>query len=585
MKKLMIILITVGCIFAGDLKDNALVQALNDEMSRNMSSLRIANQVKPFYLSYRVRDGQYCDIQAQFGGIIYSTQNHNRDIYVDLRVGAPELDNSNFACQSSGPSAIESDHTNLPLEDDYYALRNSVWLVTDGTYKKALERLSRKNAVIQNRPTKDSLADFSAAPLCTAVEAEARWSVNQKEWETNLAAISKLFQKYPRIFESSVNLHIGRGTQYFVDNQGNRSRRSDRQAYIEVLAKTQSDDGDPLEDFIGFYSTSAESLPEMDQLVRSVNAMAETLSMLAVLKKEESYSGPVLFTGQAAAELFFQMLGKGVSDPRPPLYENDMISRNANADNLGGLSGRMGRRVMPDFLSAYDDPDLVQWHGTGLFGRIAIDDQGVKSERVDIVKDGKLTGLYMSRAPVKKIAVSNGHARFHFDNLGSRAIGLPAVLVIESRASQGLEDLKKNLTATARDFDNKYAILVTRLSAARPRSTFEDYMRWFTSSPSAGDKPALSAPTVAYKIDLATGKAELVRGLDFSSVTNRLLRDISAVSKESDTYNFLFHDSEGNAYPMTVIAPAVLIDEMDLVTKDTKPTKLPILSHPFFRKR
>jgi hypothetical protein len=36
---------------------------------------------------------------------------------------------------------------------------------------------------------------------------------------------------------------------------------------------------------------------------------------------------------------------------------------------------------------------------------------------------------------------------------------------------------------------------------------------------------------------------------------------------------------------MSVVAPAVLFDEMDLVTKETKPTKLPILTHPFFKKR
>jgi len=585
MKKLILLLIATGLVFAEGLENNALMQALNDEMTRNLSSLRIENQDKPYYLSYRVWDGWTCDIQAEFGGIVSSIRNHRRDIYVDLRVGSPELDNSNFACQSSGPSAIESDRTNLPLEDDYYALRNSIWLVTDGTYKKALERLSRKKAVIQNRPTKDSLPDFSAVPVCAKVELEARWNVNQPEWETRIAAISKLFQKFPRIFESSVTMHVDAANQYFLDGQGNKSRRGDQQAYIEVLAKTQSDDGDPIEDFIGFYSASAEGLPKLEEISRSVTAMAETLSLLAALKKEESYSGPVLFTGQAAAELFFQMLGKGVSDPRPPLYENDMVARNANSDNFGNLTGRMGRRVMPDFLSAYDDPNLAEWGGAELFGRFAIDDQGVKSERVDIAKDGKLTGFMMSRSPVKKVALSNGHARYRYENMGGRAIGLPGVLVIESRETQNLDDLKKVLNRTAQDFDNKYAIIVTRLAAARPRSTFEQYMRWFTPSPSASDKPMLTLPTVAYKVDLATGKAELVRGLDFSSITTRLLRDISAVSKETYTYNFLYHDNEGNAYSMSVVAPAVLIDEMDLVTKETKPTKPPILSHPFFKKR
>jgi TldD protein len=585
MKKMIFLLIAAGLIFAEGLENNVLMQALSDEMTRSMSSLRIENQDKPYYLSYRVWDGWTSDIQAEFGGIVSSTKNHRRDIFVDLRVGSPELDNSNFACPSSGPSAIESDRTNLPLEDDYYALRNSIWLVTDGTYKKALERLSRKNAVIQNRPTKDSLPDFSAAPACALVEPDARGNVNQPEWETRIAAISKLFQKFPRIFESSVTMHVTAANQYFLDGQGNLSRRLDNQAYIEVLAKTQSDDGDPIEDFIGFYSASAEGLPAIDEISRSVTAMAETLSLLAALKKEESYSGPVLFTGQAAAELFFQVLGKGVSDPRPPLYENDMVARNANPDNFGNLTGRMGRRVMPDFLSAYDDPNLVRWGGAELFGRLTIDDQGVKSERVDIAKDGKLTGFLMSRSPVKKVASSNGHARYRDENMGGRAIGLPAVLVIDSRETQDLNGLKKALIATAQDFDNKYAIIVTRLAATRPRSIFEQYMRWFTSSPSASDKPLLAAPTVAYKVDLATGRTELVRGLDFSSITTRLLRDISSVSQESYVYNFLYHDNEGNAYPMSVVAPSILIDEMDLVTKDTKPTKLPILSHPFFKKR
>jgi hypothetical protein len=279
------------------------------------------------------------------------------------------------------------------------------------------------------------------------------------------------------------------------------------------------------------------------------------------------------------------MLGKGVSDPRPPLYENDMVARNANSDNFGNLTGRMGRRIMPDFLSAYDDPNLTQWGNQDLFGRFAIDDQGVKSERVDIAKDGKLTGFLMSRSPVKKVATTNGHGRYRSENNGNRTVGLPGVLVIESRETQNLDDLKKILIRTAQDFDNKYAVIVTRLTPTRPRSTFEQYMRWFTPSPAAGDKPMLAAPSIAYKIDLVTGKVDLIRGLDFSSITTRLLRDISAVSKETFTYNFLYHDSEGNAYPMSVVAPAVLIDEMDLVTKETKPTKLPILSHPFFKKR
>jgi predicted Zn-dependent protease len=585
MKKLILLFLAATFIGTQSLDNNILIQAMTDELNRSLTSLRIENQDKPYYIAYRVSDLWTADIKAEFGGLVSSTHNHDRNIYVDLRVGSPALDNSNFACQGSGPSAIDADQTSLPLEDDYYALRNSIWLVTDGTYKKALERLSRKKAVIQNRPTKDSLPDLSPAKTCTKVEPEAKLTLDQGRWESELVEISKIFQRYPRIMESSVTMHVAAGNQYFLDSDGNRNRRADRQAYIEVLAKAQSDDGDPLEDFIGYYSLTPEGLPDLNVITQSVTAIAETLSLLTALKKEESYSGPVLFVGQAAAELFFQTLGKGVSDPRTPLYENDMTARDANPDNFGGLTGRMGRRVMPDFLSAYDDPNLAQWGTTALFGRFAVDDQGVAAERADIVKDGKLIGLLMSRAPVKKIAATNGHGRFRSEYVGNRTVGMPAVLVVESREAQSLDELKKKLLATARDYDDKYAIIVTRLTPTRPQSTFEQYMRWFSMPPSGGEKPLLSAPSVAYKVDLETGRAELVRGLDFSSVTERLLRDIGAVSKEENVYNFMYHDRQGNAYPMSVVAPAILIDEMDLVTKETKPTRPPILNHPFFKKR
>ena len=55
---------------------------------------------------------------------------------------------------------IDSDQTPLPLDDDYYAIRQALWIVTDGTYKKALERLARKIATLQNQPRKDTVPDF-----------------------------------------------------------------------------------------------------------------------------------------------------------------------------------------------------------------------------------------------------------------------------------------------------------------------------------------------------------------------------------------------------------------------------------------
>lgn len=580
----LLLFVMIGRAAAEDPGQSVLVQALKDELNRTMAELQINNQDRPYYCAYRVTDGQIYKIKAMFGSLISSAGRRERHLYVDLRVGSNALDNSNFLCDAAGPATLEADHTLLPLDDDYYALRQAIWLVTDGTYKKALERLSRKKAFIQNQPLKDSVPDFISAPVAVTAEPGREIIFDPAEWETRLLELSKIFQRFPELDESNVTMRMSSGQRYFLDSEGNQSRVNDHLAAIEVSVKTRAEDGDPLEDLVGFYAPSVEGLPDLETMRQAVTAAAETLSLLARAKKDEGYSGPVLFMGQAAAELMFQLLGKGVSDPRPPLKENDAVARNANLDNLGQLSGRLGRKVLPTFISVYDDPAIERWQGIDLIGHYRIDDQGVRSQRVDLVQSGKLTGLFMSRAPVKKIMTTNGHARFRNETYGGRCCGLPGVMVMESDVTFSRDELMKRLTSLAADYGNQQALVITRLTPARPKTESEQYRRWFAAAGNK-DQPLLSAPAFAYRVNLNTGQTELIRGLEFSSVTTRLLRDILAAGAEPYVYNFVYYDAEGNDLPVSVIAPILLIEEMDLVAKESKPTKPPVLPHPFFKKR
>jgi len=565
--------------------NDVLFTAMFDELNRSITSLQIEEQEKLYYISYRATDAEIAEIKSEFGGLIYSNQYKARDIYIDLRVGDYQFDNSNFMADVSWSRIIEFDHTDLPLDDNYDAIRSAIWLVTDGTYKKALERFSKKKATIQNQQIKDIIPDFSKTPPCTEIEPVVQLNINRTAWERNIIEISKIFKKYPDIQKSLVTFCAKASNQYFLDTEGNRSRRGDLLTYIEVSAKTQSADGDSVKDFIGFYSHTPDNLPDITQIIKAVEAMAETLSLQAGIKKEEGYSGPVLFTGQAAAELFFQILGKGSSDPRRPLYENEMLARVANRENMGILCEKLGKRVMPEFLSAYDDPHLTVWNQIPLVGHFSIDDQGVMAEKVDIVKNGKLENLLMSRVPIKKIGLSNGHGRYRSEERGARTCGMVGNLIIESTQMKGMDELKNMFIKTCKEYGIPYGIIVTRLTPTGPRGIEDIYMSYYMPAPLAGGKSLLSSPLVAYRIDVETGKTELIRGLDFSSITPRILRDIIATGSEEVVYNFLYRDDTGNEYPMSIIAPSVLIEEMELTTKETKPTKLPIISHPYFKKR
>jgi predicted Zn-dependent protease len=567
--------------YAANADSSVFFRAMQDELNRSVTRLQIENQERPYYISYRAVDHCGLEATASFGGLLHSTRDRYRDVFVDLRVGSRDFDNSNFACQMRGPSGIESDHTNLPIEDDYYALRQSLWLVTDGTYKKALAKFARKKAYVQNKQSPDTIPDFAAAAACSVVEQRSELSIDETAMRSGATRLSRIFQKYPGVIESSVTLGAHAGNQYFVDNEGALNQHGKTLAYVEVQAKAQSREGEQIDDFIGFYAPEMSGL-DMTGIERAITARADTLTLQSAAKKAESYSGPVLFLGQASAELFFQILGKGVSDPRAPEYESEMLEQGSSRKNIGMLAGRLGRKVTSHFISAYDDPNLKTWKGTPLIGDFSVDDQGVKAQRAELIKDGKLVGLLMSRSPVEKIRVSNGHGKYHDEDFGSRIIGMVSNLIIESSNTKGPADLIDMLINSAKEYGNSYAVIISRLQPTKPRSDRERYMSWY--APQASDKPLLSPPLIACRIDVETRKTELLRGIDFSGVTTRILRDITAAGDESYVYNFLYRDDQDNSYPISVVAPAVLVEEVDLAPKEGETTRPPVMKHPYFGK-
>jgi TldD protein len=585
MKLLVIFALLFTIVQAADVPDTStLYRAAQDELARSIKELKIEKQERPYYISYRIEDKHITEISARFGSLMFTNTSHSRDAFVDVRVNNYDLDNSNFICQTRSMDLIDSDKTALPLEDDYYAIRQALWIVTDGTYKKALERLARKIATLQNQPRKDTVPDFSKVEPTTIFEPIRTTEVDISYWAETVKRASEVFKEFPKIQESEVRFKVRTVIRYFLDTEGNQSRTMHTLSMLEVAAKTQSTDGDPLENQIGFHGLVPMDLPDTPALLQSIRAMAETLCMQVSIAKEEDYSGPVMFVGQAAAELFFQVLGKGISDPRTPLYENDMIAQTATS-GLGTLAKRLGRRVMSNFLSAVDDPTIIAWEGVPLVGHYRIDDEGVPAQPVEVAIDGKLLSLLMSRAPTKRMRTTNGHGRYRDEDYGPRTVGLIANLIITATEPYRTSDLKTELIDICKEYEIPYGIVITRLMPTKPLTTKDFYLRYFrTMSGGGGEDELLSMPVIAYRIDAESGTATLIRGLTFSDVTPRVLRDILVTGQENYLYNFIYRDEHGNTYPMSVVAPAVLVEEMDLVGTDTKPTKLPILTPPFPKK-
>ncbi|MEO0106697.1 MAG: metallopeptidase TldD-related protein [candidate division WOR-3 bacterium] len=576
---LLIVLITPVVSFSSEITEkNILFQALQDEMKRSIYELQLENQAKPYYIAYRVKDFNEIEIKASFGGLLSSEESKKRELFIDLRVGDYQFDNSNFICQTSGSSVIEAERTDLPIEDEYFALRQKIWLVTDGTYKKALEKLARKKAYYQNKQTTDTVPDFIRVKPCSLIEPVPIVKYDVNKLNEKVVRFSKILKNYKSIFESNVRFMLKYGNQYLLDSDGTRNVRQEIIAGIEVKAKAQAKTGETIEDFTEFYGRNLEGL-DFAEIEKSINAWAETLVMkVNANNEEEGYSGPVLFIGQAACELFFQILGRGVSGVRQPVIENEMLERNFPKTNLGIFANRLNKRILPEFISVYDDPDLKEYNSIPLIGGFSIDEQGVKSEKVELVKNGRLINFLMSRTPVNKIRETNGHARYYDEVYSPRYIGFVSNLIINSKNILSEIELIEKLKTLAKDYGNDYALIITRLQTTPPQNAMERYRRFYQAR--TKQTPLISAPENIYKLDIKTGSIQLIAGLEFSQVTPGILKDIVVTGDKEYIYNSVYRSDYGDEYPVSVIAPAVLIEEMELVQRKIEKAKPPIVSRP-----
>lgn len=556
-------------LLASDIEKDPLFRAMSDELSRSVKKLRLENLEKPFYIEYAVRDYEWISVDASFGGLLRSDRDRERFLSVDLRVGDYSFDNTNYVGRSL--SDLQPEVVNLVTEDNYNALRRQIWLATDNAYKNALEMLARKRAYVKGRTIEERPEDLSRERPFTYEEPRTRLGTEPALWERRIRQISAAFRRYPAIDESEVEFRAVTCNRYFLNSEGFKHRRGEQFFSLELTASTQAKDGMRLSNFATFYSKSLDDFPSAQEIARGVGHLAQSLTELAEAQTMESYVGPVLFQDQASCEFFNQLLGKNVSNPRSPLFEQERLSTLLEG---GKLAGKLNRRVLPRFMNVVDDPTRTTWDGARLIGSYPVDDDGVAAQPVHLVQKGKLVGLLMSRIPTKEISKSNGHGR---GTIRSPVLGNPGNLVISSEDELKIEQLKEELLSLCKDMDLEYGILVRRMGS----QAFEE------EPPGTGffgaPRPELTRPILVYKVWVKDGKEELVRGSEFAGATVRAMKDIIATSSDYYVYNLLKRDRPGDTgIPISLVAPSILVEELELKRTSKELPKPPILPHPYF---
>ena len=548
--------------WAGERPEDLVFKAMTDELQRSVG-LRLEDLAEPYFIQYEVADSLNFHVSATYGALVQSDQTHSRTLFSQLRVGAEALDNSNFAAgrMGGGRSGLSASAA-LPTDDNYSAIRQVIWRVTDSQYKDAVETLTRKRAYLKQRNVEDRPADFSKVTPVVRVEDGAKLNFRRPTWETYVRQISARLKELPSIQGGDVQLLAGAETRYLVNSEGSRLRDGRTETLLRITLETQAEDGQPLSDFISFFAPAPEQLPAAERVLAEMDKLARRLEGAARAPVLEDYSGPVLFEGLAATQLFRQLLSRGFTGQPEPAG-----SPRRSAQASDDFDTRVGKRILPLTFQIYDDPRVPKYEDAFLAGHYLYDDEAVAAQRVDIVVDGKLEQMVMGRAPTKEFAQTNGHGRRGGSDQPRAAIGC---LYIESKKPRSSADLKKELLKAAAADDLKFGLRVSGIQSRSGGGPGGRFRRGGNAGRAVGD------PIYAYKVFVEDGHEEPVRGCEFGAIDLPNLRQILAAGKERTVQNSVI----GTTPSSSIIAPDVLVGDLELSRIRLEGENKPLLPAP-----
>jgi hypothetical protein len=384
---------------------------------------------------------------------------------------------------------------------------------------------------------------------------------DDKTWNDRIKRVSALFLQYPNLRDSVATYSVVDGVHRYINSEGTEVRQVQSEGTVQIAASVQAPDGMTLRDSALFYRMDVARMPSEDDLAKASRRLAEQLTKLAAAPTGEAYSGPILFEGVASAQLMAELLGRNLHMTRPVTNGAGRGGR-GGAGGRGGpggrggggatqLEGRLGSRIMPDMFSVIDDPTLP------LFGHTEVDNEGVPSKPVSLVEKGVLKDFLRTRLPMQGFPESNGRA------LAGNNSPAPTNLIVSTVEKTPVADMRKNLIDLCQQRSLPYGMIVRKLD--------------FPAVAGAGG--GVAAPVYVYRV-YADGHEEMIRGVRLRNVDARSLKDILLAGDDSATLDYV----EGGSADVTVVAPSVLVDDLELEkVTDTLP-KLPIAASPLLAK-
>ncbi len=233
------------------------------------------------------------------------------------------------------------------------------------------------------------------------------------------------------------------------------------------------------------------------------------------------------------------------------------------------FKGKAGCNILPEFISIYDDPTIEKFEGKSLVGHYIYDDEGIPSQKVDLIKNGVLKNFLLSRSVADNFTNSNGHGRavFHED-----PIARMANLIIKSSLEYDDNKLREMLIEETEKQENEFGLIIKEARSGETNTNRYNFQAF------------KGQPTMVYKIDPVSGKETLVRGTEFIGTPLTSIQKVMATGKVYEVTNG-FCGAESGLIPVSTISPSILIKEVEMQRGNEPNLQPPILMSPWYKKK
>ena len=532
-------------------KPAPLLDTMSEELNRNFTVLKQKGDPPPYFLSYEVTENDYRSISGTLGAIAASNTGKNRVLDVSVRVGSPKLDNYHSV---RGDRGQFTSGALLSVEDSANAIKRRLWQETDRAYRSAAERLIRIKTNTQvNVAAEDDSDDFSSEPPAKYQETPPKLQFDDAAWTERIRKLSSHFQNYPDVLTSHISVSAQTDTRYLVNTDGTRIEHGRGYARVVITAAAKATDGTDLSTSETFEAVEASGLPKDEVLMAAIDRVSQDLTNLLRAPEAEPFVGPAIFSGRAAGVFFHEIFGHRVEGHR-------------QKDESEGqtFTKSVGTKVLPDFLSVVFDPTRRKLNNVDLNGWYAYDDEGVKARPVLAVDKGVLKTFLMSRSPIKGFGSSNGHGR---RQPGYEIVSRQSNLIVESANSVPDAKLRQMLIDEIKRQNKPYGLY------------FRDITGGFTTTSRAGLQAFKVIPIVVYRVYADGRPDELVRGADIVGTPLSSFSKILATSDKLEIFNG-YCGAESGSVPVSAVAPAILVSEIEIEKKAKSQDRPPLLPAP-----